>query len=87
MIFIDDESDIFMKDPAAEQAVEDRIIRKEDRKEEKKTLKELKKEEEARMEAERIAALPPPPVLPRRWDFRFGDPKANIGIELAEKNT
>lgn len=87
MIFFDDESDIIAKDPAAEREVAARIQRKADRKEEKKRLKEEQKAEEARLEAERIAALPPPPVLPRRWDFRFKDPKANKGIELAKKGT
>lgn len=61
--------------------------RKADRREEKARLKAERKAEEARIEAERIAALPPPPVLPNRWDFRFKDPKANVGIEIAEKNT
>ena len=87
MIFIDDESDIFVKDPEQERVVAERDQRKEDRRLEKKRLKEERKAEEARIEAERIAALPPPPVIPKRWDFRFKDPKANVGIELAAKDT
>ena len=87
MIFIDDESDIYVKDPKQERLIAVRDQRKAERREEKSRLKAERKAEEARIEAERIAALPPPPVLPNRWDFRFNNPKANVGIEIAEKNT
>jgi hypothetical protein len=87
MIFIDDESDIFVKDPEQEKVVVARDMRKIDRREEKKRLKAERKAEEERIEAERIAALPPPPIVPKRWDFRFKDPKSNVGIELAAKDT
>lgn len=87
MIFIDDESSLFVKDPEQERVVAERDQRKADRRDEKKRLKEEKKAEEARLKAERIAALPPPPIFPNRWDFRFKDPKVNNGIELAQKGT
>ena len=41
------------------------------------------KEEEERIEAERIANLPPPPILPKRLEFKF--PKKAQGLKPMSK--
>ena len=40
-----------------------------------------------RKEEERIAALPPPPVVAKRWDIRYKGPKSNKGLTLNSRGT
>lgn len=42
----------------------------------------MRKEEE-----KRIAELPPPPILPNRWEIRFKDPKGGSGAESNKRGT
>jgi len=89
MIEFNDSGDsiLYAHDPVQAAIIDEKVKNKDERRAIRIKNEILRREMVRKEEEKRLEELPPPPILPKRWEIRFDNPKGGKGTETKKKGT